>query len=427
MWTNDRWKVILVNTLLALLIVAILGALGYFMLRVRQQTREHDEQLSELYVQQQQQQTEARQESVATIQAEYDKDMAAVAQYLPGIVCWGDSMTQGSSGNISYPSVLKTYLDTYFCDIYDFRSTIPNAEEFSRLKWDDYKVSVPVINMGAGPENSYTILGRSGAQPFVLKKEVVIPADLSPVAVQLVSETGKTVNPLVGGDSGVNPVTIGGVEGTLSIDSASRMQTVKKYYFTRLEEGEETAVPAGTAVVTAATDMYRDYIHVVWLGTYGSFQSPEDLVAQVKTLLSRQASNPERFIVLGLCGLESGSLSVDMLEAIDATMMQAFGSRYINVRKYLIEDGLSDAGITPTKKDNSNIAAKKVPASFTTASSAELNGKAFTLIGKLVYDRMESLGYFDEVFEELSIRDTMKQILKEDPGYFERILNNSLK
>ncbi len=66
--------------------------------------------------------------------------------------------------------------------------------------------------------------------------------------------------------------------------------------------------------------------------------------------------------------------------------------------------------------------------SFTTASSeVELNGKAYTLIGKLVYDRMESLGYFDEVFEELSIRETMKQILKDDPGYFDRIIKNSLK
>ena len=57
----------------------------------------------------------------------------------------------------------------------------------------------------------------------------------------------------------------------------------------------------------------------------------------------------------------------------------------------------------------------------------ELNGKAFTLIGKLVYDRMENLGYFNEIYEELAIRETMKQILKEDPGYFDRIISNSLK
>ena len=428
MWKNDHWKKVLLNVFLALLIIAILGGLGYSMLRVRQQTREHDEQLSELYVQQQQQQTEARQESVAAIQAEYDKDMETVRRFLPGIVCWGDSLTLGSSGNISYPSVLKTYIDTYFCDIYDFRSTIDNAEDFSRLKWDEYKVSVPVVNMGAGPENSYTILGRSGAVPYVLKKDVELPAEPEPVEVQLLSEDGGEVTPLIGGSAGVNNVAIGDVEGELTIDSGSRTRGVYKYYFIRSGTGEAVSIPAGTRVVTAASDQYRDYIHVVCIGTFGKFKTAEDLVSQVKALLGRQNSNPERFIVLGLCSLDGKAYSASKMDEIDTAMMQAFGNRYINVRKYLIEDGLADAGITPTKRDTLNIAKKKVPESFTpTPDSAELNGKAYTLIGKLIYDRMESLGYFDEVFEELAIRDTMKQILKDDPGYFDRIIKNSLK
>ncbi len=87
MWKNDRWKTVVLNIVLALLIIVIVGGLGYFMLRVRQQTREHDEKLSELYVQQQQQQSEARQESVTAIQDEYQKDMDTVAEYLPSIVC----------------------------------------------------------------------------------------------------------------------------------------------------------------------------------------------------------------------------------------------------------------------------------------------------------------------------------------------------
>ena len=109
-------------------------------------------------------------------------------------------------------------------------------------------------------------------------------------------------------------------------------------------------------------------------------------------------------------------------------MMQAFGNRYINVRKYLCQDGLADAGITPTNQDKTRIASNKVPMSFMTANgSVELNGVAYTLIGKLVYDRMVSLGYFQEVFDELNITETTKQILKEDPTYFERIIKNSLK
>ena len=73
MWENNHKKNIVLNILLVLLILAIVGALGYAMILVRAQTREHDEQLSQIYVQQQQQQVEARQESLTAIQAEYEK------------------------------------------------------------------------------------------------------------------------------------------------------------------------------------------------------------------------------------------------------------------------------------------------------------------------------------------------------------------
>ena len=426
MWNDNRGKTIALNVLLSILIIAILGGLGYFMLRVRQETREHDEQLSELYVQQQQQQTETRQESVSSIQVEYDRDMDTVQEYLPGIVCWGDSLTMGSSGNTSYPSVLKVYLETYFCDIYDFRSTIENADDFSRLNWDEYKVSVPVINMGAGGEDSYTVLGRAGACPYVLAKDITIPAETEPVAVELVSDSGNTVAPLVGGTAGVNTVFIGEVEGTLSLVTGSG-RNKNQYYFTRLEAGEETDAVKGTIVETAATYEYTNYIHVVCLGTFGSFKNAADLVEQVKSLLGRQTENTERFIVLGPCNIKGRNFSARFMNSIDSAMMQAFGNRYINVRQYLIGDGLTDAGLTATKADKKAISAGKIPVSFQVSeNSLELNGKAYMLIGKLVYERMESLGYFDEVFDELSIRDTTKQILKDDPSYFERILKNRL-
>ncbi len=427
MWQNDRPRRIILNILLVVVILCILAALLLSMLWVRQRNAERDSQLSEIYVQQQQEQTAARQESVEAIQAEYELDMQTVAEYLPGIVCWGDSITMGSSGNISYPGVLKTYIDTYFCDIYDFRSTIENAEDFARLKWADYKVSVPVVNMGAGPESSCTVLGRCGALPYVLGADVTIPAEAEPVEVMLRSQGGQVVEPLTGGDVGVNKVHIAGIEGTLSLDFNSYYGN-RRYYFTRSTPGEEIEIPAGTTVETASVDLYRDYIHVVCIGTYGGFQNPDELVQQVKTLLSRQAKNPERFIVLGICGIKGYSTSSSYLDSIDTAMMQAFGNRYINVRKYLCQDGLADAGITPTNQDKTRIASNKVPMSFMTANgSVELNGVAYSLIGKLVYDRMVSLGYFQEVFDELNITETTKQILKEDPTYFERILKNSLK
>ena len=429
MWESNSKSTIVKNVLLVILILALVGGLLYAMIRVREMNAIQDEKLSEIHVQQQQQQAAARTESLASVQNEYDKDMQTVADYIPGIVCWGDNITAGNSGYLNYPYVLQTYINTYLCDIYDFASTIENAEEYSRLKWSDYTVKIPVVNMGAGQESSYTVLGRCGAVPYVVAEEFVIPAGTEPVPIKIRSLSGKQVTPLTGGSAGINNVHINGIEGTLSIDSeAYNYNGTFSYFFTRTAPGSEVTVPVESVITTAATDMYKNYLHVVFIGSYGEYDNADDLVQQVKTLLSRQSQNDDRFIVIGPYSVDGWTSSTYQLDAIDTAMLQAFGNRYINVRKYLVEDGLSDAGLSPSSEDKLNISAGMIPKSFlSTSNGIELNGKAYALIGRLVYNRMESLGYFDEVYGELGIKDTTMQILKEDPTYFDRIIKNAFK
>ena len=94
------------------------------------------------------------------------------------------------------------------------------------------------------------------------------------------------------------------------------------------------------------------------------------------------------------------------------------------MRKYLMVDGLTDAGITASKEEKLVIQQGRVPTNFrSNASGADLNGTAYKLIGKLVYERMESLGYFDEIRQELGLDKTTQEILKSNPKYFETILN----
>ena len=431
MWEDEYKRNFMRRIILIALIVVILGGLAAAMLVVHKRTERQDAQLVEAYTQQQEKQTAARQEAVDAINAEYEKDMQTVREYLPGIVCWGDSITAGSSGNVSYPYVLQKYIDAYICDIYDFRSSIDNAEDYARLKWDDYKVDIPVVNMGGGPEDTNTILGRCGVVPYVVSADFTIPAECEAVEVMLQSQNGKPVSPLTGGSVGVNNVTINGIEGVLSLDSDSyKSYNANRYFFTRSEAGSAEQVSTGTVIKTAATDMYKDYIHVICIGTYGGFDTTDELVQQTKELVARQTNNSDRYIILGLCstgGYWNIGATFD-LDVIDTAMMQAFGNHYINVRKYLCEDGLSDAGLRATAADEENIKYNIVPESFRSPSgNAELNGKAYSLVGKLVYDRMDSLGYFDEVLKELYIKETTRQLLKDDPDYLNRVIANSLK
>ncbi len=429
MWENTKKKRIILNIFLGLLIVAVVAVLGYFLKQIQAENQSHDEELSKIYEQQQRQQSEARQESVSAIDEQYEQQMQTVQRYIPGIVCWGDNTTAAVSGSLNYPFVLQTYINTYLCDIYDFSSTVENALDFARLDWSKYKMSIPVVNMASGKESTYTIMGRAGVDPYITYWDVTIPADTTPVRIDLTSTEGKNVAPLTGGDLGVNPVVIAGIEGQLSLNMEDYAYNGTLHYtFTRLTPGEETFIPAGTVVKTASEDLYRNYIHVVLIGMYGEYSSADELVQQVKTLLARQTQNPERFIVIGPYAHNIYAASTSEMNAVDSAMVSAFGSRYISIRRYLIGDGYTDAGISPTQEDAYYIAQEIVPPSFKAAShSEELNSLAHKLIGKLVYTRMDSLGYFDEIKQELNLTETTKQIIKSNPSYFDAIINTALK
>ena len=281
MWENTKKKRIILNIFLGLLIVAVVAVLGYFVMQIQAENRAHDEELSKIYEQQQRQQSEARQESVSAIDEQYARQMETVQQYVPGIVCWGDNTTAAVSGSLNYPYVLQTYINTYMCDIYDFSSTVENALDFARLDWSKYKLSIPVVNMASGKESTYTIMGRAGVDPYITYQDITIPAGSTPVSIVLTSMEGKNVTPLTGGDLGVNPVVIAGIEGQLRLNMEDYAYNGTLHYtFTRLTPGEETFIPAGTVVKTSSEDLYKNYIHVVLIGMYGEYSSADDLVQQ---------------------------------------------------------------------------------------------------------------------------------------------------
>lgn len=424
MWENERKSELMRNVVIgAILVVVVVGlVIGY--LAVSKRIEAEDALLSDIHSSQRAELSNARQENKALVNETYQQHLDILAQYMPGIVCWGDTLTTGSSGNVSYPYVLQKYLDVYVSGIYDLRYSIDSMEGFSTKDWDDYKISIPVVNMGAGRENSATILGRSGVRPYVVSADFVIPADTESVQIQITSESGENVTPLIAGDGGINPVTIAGVTGTLTRTSTGVQYG---YLFTRLEAGQEVEVAKGEQIITAAADAYQDYIHIVWLGTYGTFLSPDKLVSDTKALLQRQNLNEDRYLVIGPCtynGSWSEAGSTYSMDSIDSAMLQAFGDRYINLRKYLVEDGLRDAGLSATTLDKSSISRGSVPNSFrSNASGADLNGVGYELVGKLVYERMDRLGYLDEIREGLKLEKSIQNILKEEPKYFENRLN----
>ena len=126
MWEKED-KHIGIKILLVILILALCAGLFYAYKYVKAQEAEHDAELLQIYQEHQKEQTAERQASYETLEALYQEDLRAVEAYLPGIVCWGDTLTEGTAGGVSYPDRLQELIDAAIVDRYDFRGTLENT------------------------------------------------------------------------------------------------------------------------------------------------------------------------------------------------------------------------------------------------------------------------------------------------------------
>ena len=330
------------------------------------------------------------------VNAEYAADLAVIKQYLPGIVCWGDSLTSGAGGNsANYPQILEDLIKKEICKEYDLKADLNSTfEKFLSSK--ELAVEIPVVNMGVGGEDTYAILGRNGAIPYVVSEPLTIPAGTTPIEISFTSQNGDKVTPLRQGSAGVNPVTIGGVEGTLTVVQESFSSKEYYYQFTRTTAGEAVSVPVGTKIVTAASSQYLDYVTVIFMGTNGTFDTPEDLIAQQRAIIDHQIANKDRFLIIGL---HTGWME-DRIE-LEEAMVKEYGDKYFNLRDYMAKHGMQDAGLEPSEEDRIFMLDGRTPNGIL-SDGVHFKPVGYKLIAQQIYKRMDELGYFNEVREALT-------------------------
>lgn len=285
--------------------------------------------------------------------------------------CWGDSLTRGvgvgSSYSKAFPYVLYGLLD-----------------------------GRKVINCGVGGENTINIASRQGGLPNIVKP-FTIPADTNKVEIELTNIYGDSAGILLQGGSAldpttgkyvmtaqINPCSINGVEGTLTYENG-------KYYFSRSENGESVIVSRPTPLITYAMKSMRDNINIIWIGTNGGFTTSAELIECIEAMIDYMSPINKKYIVIGVHHLVS--TVTETFETIEKNMAMHFGRRYINQREYMIEYGLSDAGITPTNEDTAAISQGKIPPSLL-YDDVHYNDKGYNIIANLVVERGKELGYW---------------------------------
>ena len=317
-----------------------------------------------------------------------------ITEKIPGIVCWGDSLTAGMGAlKVNYPMQLSSLISRNFTEAFNLSNKIKEDYKYLVNKFD-HTLEVSVVNMGAVGDTTNATLGRAGVVPFVLAEDITIPVGRTKVQIKLQNENGSEVAPMRYTNLGMETVTIAGVEGEIEISQSSYTSANYAYYFTRSEEGSSTDVPAGTIVKTSGSEAYSDHIPIIFIGATGGWETAYELVMENRGMVLGH----NKYIIIGL---PTGTAS--SRKNLEEAMVKEFGDNYINLREYLSTDGLTDANITPTEEDLACMAEGTVPSSLRAESdNGHLNDIGYTLLANLVYERMEELGYFDEVRDALT-------------------------
>lgn len=367
------------------------------------------------------------------------------------IACWGDSLTigQGSTNAFttnenSYPAVLAEL------------------------------TGETVYNMGVGGETSMTIAARQGAVDMIFTEDFTIPQSGSVnIPLAYVEENGEKHYYIATADDGKvvprdinrgmwNPVTINGVEGTLSVDVDTdlAMRMLSGATFTRKESGEAVEVKAGDKLKTGAQDIRAD-VNIFFTGTNGGWNEnntkPADTesdAADLIELIKKQIAatkDSNKYIVIGLTNGSKNKWAVT-----NPALKEAFGERFLDAKAYLAtEQALADAGITPTEQDKADIASGTVPTSLR-VDTAHFNDAGYRLLANLVYDKLneleylwmseicevkdnkkaiwtftsddsltDSCNYFSEKFNELGLRGSLAMIVKKF-YYYDTVLDDKV-
>lgn len=273
----------------------------------------------------------------------------------PDIVCWGDSMTAGAGGGgRGYTVVLQELLGT----------------------------GRAVQSRGVGGESSITITMRSGATPLqAIPVGGSIPADTSKVEITLrpiPGTDGRVPAPLKQGSANWANGTFAGVTGTITRTTAAD-GTTDVYWFNRAAAGSAVAVTRPTPFLSFDAEARRGDLAIIWIGQNGP--SHARAKADVAAIVGHLNTLNKRFLVI------SRPTSTDVE---DAEWHDLYGRRFVPIRKYLVEYGLADAGITPTAQDETDMAAGRVPTSLR-VDSVHFNAAGYEILAKQLFNRLKEL------------------------------------
>lgn len=283
------------------------------------------------------------------------------------IACFGDSLTRGYTGGTawdiadSWPSRLGVML--------------PGAQ---------------VANLGYGGNTADEIRIRSGAKDLLLT-----PAGgMIPATGSVVVTTRQNVGFI--GDGNIT------FSGFLAGIFGSFQRTAGVMTFTRRSPGVGVAVTTPTKFVVAEPD-YSGHTAIIWLGrndvSYGVTGAEttvaEHVVASTLELVEWLTPRMKQVIVVGTTNRVDeprGTEKYDTVIEINQRLSQLLPGKYMDVRTWLVNRAIYDAGMTPTQADLDAIA-KDTPPPQIMDGGSHYNKPIAPLLAGMFHKRLIEKGY----------------------------------
>lgn len=247
-----------------------------------------------------------------------------------------------------------------------------------------------VLNYGGGGETSADIGGRDGANPLLAKFDGnTIPAS-GAVLFDIIRSDGKADTKTLSrqGSIGLNPVTVGGVVGSVSFDT-----TANRFKFTRTTAGTAVTLLRPAALLPNATAGRRTDSLILQLGR-NNLTDTDRIMEDTDAIIANAQAAYVHYLVVGVlngAGEGTGTQAHTAILALEARQRNRYGRRFVNLRRHLIDYGLAEAGITPTTQDLADIAADIVPTSLR-FDNIHLNAAGYTVDGRFVHERAREIG-----------------------------------
>jgi len=216
---------------------------------------------------------------------------------------------------------------------------------------------------------------------------IVDMASIGSNDMQFLSSVGENTSRSVTG-------TAGSVHCTLARSASGGPPSTSETYTITPDGGEvlPASFPAGTPfIVDNAT---TGNIQVLWPGRNDYFY-PDQVKANVAAMVKRIGHT--RFVVMPVINGEfaseyAGASGYLQIFGLEQDLAAAYPGNFLNIRRLLIDRGLSDAGITPTSQDNTDLGHDIVPASLR-ADAVHLVTASYNLVADYLNTFIRAKGW----------------------------------